>query len=379
MDYFNPHSNEWLLNKFDIYKTLRSNEQALYSKEYNTHVITRYNDVKTALSDHETFSSAKGNLIVESNDRFEMTLGASDHPIHTIYKNIVFAAYSKDNIQRICESTKITLQRLLNKTGEFNISEIIEEISAWTTAEILNLPFEKEYIKDLVFNMQRHSSKCVSENIDDSSTVEFSKLVLTAITESHESPGPGIYHEYMNNNPTGATVLSLFLGPCMSGASSLTGALQFLTLDLCRENQLKAILADRSLIPHAINESLRFHASTGRFSRTVTKDTTLHNVNLKAGDRVALCLESANRDPAIFSDPETFDLFRNTTGHIAFGHGVHACIALAISKAVMTVYLETLLDTISLYEIVTKNSDLKYVMTASGNDDMISNIVIRKI
>jgi cytochrome P450 len=378
MEYFNPHSNDWLLNKFEIYKTLRSYDKALYNEKYNVHLITRYDDVKYALSDHTTFSSANGNLIVENEGRFNMTLGASDHPIHTIYKNIAFAAYSKENIARISSCAKEHTKRLLSK-GIFNISEIIEEISAWTIAETLNMPCDKSYIKDLIFDMQRHSSKCVSENINNTSTIEFDKLLFKLTTlKSTTSTGPGIYHEYMNNNPTGATVLSLFTGPTISGASSLTGALEFLTLDLARENQLTTLIENRSLIPQAINESLRFRASTGRFSRTVTKDITLHNIDLKLGDRVALCLESANRDSNMFADPEVFDLHRNANSHLGFGYGVHACIALAISKAVMAVYLEALLDN-GMYRIVTPNEDLKFVMTASGNDDMVSNIIIETI
>jgi cytochrome P450 len=375
MDYFNPHSNHWLLNKFEIYKTLRTLDKAHYDKKYNVHIITRYDDVKNALADHDTFSSATGNLIIEKDYRFEMTLGASDHPIHTIYKNIAFAAYSKENIQRISNCAKEHTLRLLKK-GIFNISEIIEEITGWTTAEILNLPYDKEYVKNLIVDMQRHSTDCVSVDIDDKSKIEMTKLLLRLTTiDLAKSTGPGIYHEYMNNNPTGATVLSLFFGPCISGASSLTGALEFLTLDLARENQVEMLLEDRSLIPFAINESLRFNSSTGRFSRTVTKDVTLHNVNLKPGDRVALCLEAANRDPKAFDNPDAFDMRRNTSGHLGFGYGAHACIALAISKAVMNVYLDALLDN-GYYRVLTANKDLKYVMTASGNDDMISNIVL---
>ena len=168
----------------------------------------------------------------------------------------------------------------------------------------------------------------------------------------------------------------MFTGPTISGASSLTGGLQFLTLDLFREKQLDMLLNDRSLIPNAVNESLRFHASTGRFSRTVTQPITMHGVDLKPGDRVALCLESANRDPLKFPNPDRFILDRNTSGHVAFGHGVHACIALAISKNLMQSWLEILLDSYGPYKVDTQNSDLKYVLTASGNDDMITNIKI---
>lgn len=376
MEYFNPHSNDWLLNKFEIYKELRSLDKAYYSEEYNVHVISRYDDVKSALADNVTFSSAKGNLIVETEDRFEMTLGASDPPIHTIYKNVAFAAYSKDNIHRICEVAKQHTRNLLKK-GTYNISEVIEEISAWTTAEILNLPYDKVYIKDLIVDIQRNSAACVSGITNDKSFDEFIKLVFTStVVNPVKDAGPGIYREYLNNNPTGMGLLSLFIGPAVSGTSSLTGGLQFLTLDIAKENQLELLLKDRSLLPNAINESLRFNASTGRFSRTVTKDVSIHSVDLKPGDRVALCLESANRDPSMFENPDVFDLYRNTTGHLGFGHGIHACIALAISKSVMSVYLESLLDN-GIYDVITPNDELKYVMTASGNDDMISNIFIQ--
>jgi cytochrome P450 len=191
------------------------------------------------------------------------------------------------------------------------------------------------------------------------------------------APGPGIYHDYITNNPNNVSAISLFTGPTLSGASSFTGALQFLTLDLYRENQLEAVYNDRSLIPKAVNESLRFHASTGRFSRTVTTEVELHGVKLKPGDRIALCLESANRDPAKFVDPDKFILDRDTTG-VAFGHGLHACIALAISKASMIAYLDILLTKMGKYKVLTANKDLEYLITASGNDDMISNIIISK-
>ena len=149
-----------------------------------------------------------------------------------------------------------------------------------------------------------------------------------------------------------------------------------MALDLCRENQLDYLINDPTLIPNAVEESLRFHASTGRFSRTVMKEITMHGIELKPGDRVALCLESGNRDPNKFSDPDKFDFYRDTSGSLAFGRGPHACISLAIVKEVMIVYLEILLKNFGKYKVLTQNDDLKYVIANSGNDDMISNIII---
>ena len=376
---FNPHSNEWLKNKFEIYKDLRNRDTAYYSEKYKMYVFTRYDDVKFILSNPEIFSSAHGNLICEEEFRFGRTLGASDNPMHDVYKNIVKNAYSKDNIDRVISTVEPKISELLSKDTEFNISLAIDEISAWVTTEMLNFPCDKEIMKNIIVNVQRHSPMCVSENVIPDTAEEFKKVTTNiAFVEKRKAEGPGIYKEFTENHPANSKpIVSLFQGPTISGASSMTGALQFLTLDLYRENVLEDIINDRSLIPNAVNESLRFHASTGRFSRTVMSDINLHGVKLTSGTRVAVCLDSANRDPLKFKNPDVFDLYRDTTGHLAFGYGVHACIALAISKAVMSRYLEILINTLGKYQVITKNNELKYVMTASGNNDMISNIFIK--
>ncbi len=377
---FNPHSNEWLSNKFEIYKELRTQEKAYYSEKYKMYVFTRYDDVKFILTNPDIFSSAYGNLICEEEFRFGRTLGASDNPMHEVYKNIVKNAYSKDNIDRILSVVEPKIAALLSAKEEFNISTVIDEISAWVTTEMLNFPCDKEMMKTLIVNVQRHSPMCVSENVISQYAEDFKNLTTDiAFIKKLPATGPGIYKEFIENHPTDIKpVVSLFQGPTISGASSMTGALQFLTLDLYRENVLSKLIKNPSLIPNAINESLRFHASTGRFSRTVMSEITLQGVTLPAGTRVAVCLDAVNRDPAKFENPDEFDLNRDTTGHLAFGYGVHACIALAISKAVMSRYLEILINTLGNYQITTSNNDLKYVMTASGNNDMISNINIKR-
>lgn len=377
---FNPHSDEWLLNKFEIYKELRSRPQAYWSEKYQVRVLTRYEDVMSALSDSETFSSANGNLVVEMSARFGNTLGASDNPRHDFLKNIVKNAYGKENISRVLSTAEKQFLLMIDGQDKLNLSDVVDNLSSWIVAEILNLPYDKTTIQKLIYGTQRYGPSCVSVNVNPIWEWKLRSL-LTVFSfnqgEQLPAPGPGIYQEYVNNNITKNHAMSLFFGPCVSGASSMTGGLEFLALDLYRQGLLERVYKDRSLIPLAVNESLRFNASTGRFRRTVTKDVTIHGVDLRPGDAVVLSLESANRDPDKFEKPDQFILERNTSG-VAFGHGVHACIALAISKASMNFFLNSLFDNFGLYKVTTKNEDLKYVMTQSGNDDMISNIMIEK-
>lgn len=379
VELFDPHSKEWLLKKFEIYDSLRSNDVAYWSEKYQMYVLTKYADVLFALKNPDIFSSAKGNLIVEMPHRFGSTLGASDDPRHSFYKNIVKNAYGKSRLEEIGKNAKLRIAQEFDrvKGKPIHISSMIERISACVTADILGLPANKSYIEELIANIQKKSSKAVMHNTDDTSYDEFVKVVKDAVETNTTPTYEGIYKEYLENNPKRYPIYSLFTGPTLSGASSLTGALEFLTLDLFREQQLEYLLKDKSLINNAVNESIRFHASTGRFSRTVAKETELHGIKLMPDTRVAVCLESANRDPEKFSNANLFDLNRDTSGNLGFGYGAHACIALAISKEIMTIYLEVLLEKIGNYKIA--STDYNYVITQSGNDDMIDNLILEKI
>lgn len=384
MELFNPHSNDWLKNKFSIYNDLRNRDTAYWSDTYKMYVITRYDDVVFALNNPEIFSSAYGNLIVEDSRRFGQTLGASDNPTHDFLKNIVRNAYSKDNMDRIASCFSHHARRLLSDKDNLNLSDVISELSAWCVAEIINFPYDKKEVVDLIIDIQKKSSLATNTNIDDSSYKEFRHILKKLWVPKIEPLGPGIYNEFYYNDSIDLDPneqhprSSLFVGPIISGASSMAGGLQFLTLDLHRSGKLHNLLNDKSLIPSAVNESLRYNASTGRFSRTVKSEVELHGVKLMAGDRVALCLDSANRDPRAFTNPDVFDLGRQGSKSLAFGHGMHACIALSISKNIMSTWLELLFDIFGNYRITTLDSELEYLMTASGNNDLLTNLYIEK-
>lgn len=375
---FDPFSNTWISNKFEIYKELQAMEVAYYSKQYGGYVITRYDDVKYALKNHNIFSSAKGNLINESKHRMNRTLGASDDPKHSILKNIVKEAYSKSNVNRVKDCFNKQAIILLSQANPiFNMSAVAEEASAWACAEILNLPYDKTKIKDLVLGILRYSKQSVTNNIDQTYYTDFFNLVSDLVKNNVPAAGPGIYQEFMANSQT-KTEISLFTGPTISGAGSLTGALEFLTFDIYNEKLFNVLLNDRSLSNSVVSESLRYNCSSGRKVRTVTQSTTLHNIDLKRNDKVILSLEAANRDPSMFSEPDKFIVGREDAGNLAYGYGVHACISAAISNELLNCWITILLDTLGEYTVITNPNDFVYQITSSGNQDSITNLIVEK-
>ncbi|MFG1921960.1 cytochrome P450 [Cryptosporangium sp. NPDC048952] len=117
-----------------------------------------------------------------------------------------------------------------------------------------------------------------------------------------------------------------------------------LTALLQRPDVLEQVRNDRKLLRPAIEESLRWMATDPMFSRYVTRDVDFHGVTLPAGSVLHLCIGAANRDPARWPDPDTYDIHRRLRASFAFGGGAHVCLGMHVARAEMTVGLNALLD-----------------------------------
>jgi cytochrome P450 len=109
-------------------------------------------------------------------------------------------------------------------------------------------------------------------------------------------------------------------------------------------DQLDQLRRDRSLIPNAILESVRWHPTDPLFPRLVTRDTTLQGVALPAGSALHLSLGSANRDPSRWDDPDKFDIHRPMQRSLAFGTGVHSCLGQHVARQEIVMALNAIFD-----------------------------------
>jgi cytochrome P450 len=109
--------------------------------------------------------------------------------------------------------------------------------------------------------------------------------------------------------------------------------------------QLDAVRSDRALGANAVDESLRLEPAAGRVDRYATADTQLAGAWIRRGDLVIVSLTAANRDPATFPDPDTFDVSRpNARAHLAFAQGPHACVGSHLARLETLAALDAVLD-----------------------------------
>ena len=108
--------------------------------------------------------------------------------------------------------------------------------------------------------------------------------------------------------------------------------------------QLALVLADPGLVPAAVEESLRLEPAAAVVDRYATAGTRLGGAGIRAGDQVTVSITGANRDPAVFADPDAFDVRRANAGrHLAFAHGPHFCLGAHLARLEAQVAVETLL------------------------------------
>ncbi|WP_206786755.1 cytochrome P450 [Amycolatopsis sp. MtRt-6] len=108
--------------------------------------------------------------------------------------------------------------------------------------------------------------------------------------------------------------------------------------------EYRRLLEDRSLLPSAVEEMLRWWTPVTHFRRTAASDVRLSDVDIAAGDKVVVWFSSANRDPAVFPSPDTFDIGRTPNDHLTFGHGPHFCLGAHLARVQMRAMFDAVLD-----------------------------------
>ena len=144
---------------------------------------------------------------------------------------------------------------------------------------------------------------------------------------------------------TTAEVVSDAAVVMLGGIDTTDGMIANAVLHLLSDpGQLELVRVDPRLVPAAIEESLRLEPAAALLDRYATRNAAIGGAAIRAGDRVSISLAAVNRDPAVFRDPDRFDIFRSNAGrHLAFAHGPHFCIGATLARAETRAAVNTLL------------------------------------
>jgi cytochrome P450 len=313
--------------------------------------VYSFDAVKAVFTDNKTFSTRCYEAIVRPLQG--PTILEMQEPEHALYRKLHEFAFARSSMRRWeAEPVRPLVERTIERFREAKRADLVEEvfmpIPVRIIAALIGLPecdipeFHRLAIDLLGFHSDMDGALKASAQLkeycieiladrrrepkDDMVTV-LAESDIDGVTMSDEQ----IYGFMRNLLPAGAETTS---------RSTANLAIALLT----HPDQLAAVQADRSLLPQAIEEGIRWETPLLNFVRETTRDVEFHGVDIPAASTVAMNLGSANHDENRWDDPESFNIVRDRKPHIGFGHGAHVCLGMHLARLESTLFFNTLFD-----------------------------------
>ncbi|OBK54083.1 cytochrome P450 [Mycobacterium kubicae] len=323
-------------------------------------LLTRHADVRLVSRDTDTFTSRKGNTLVEAEaGPTSAMLPGIDPPRHVHYRKLINQGFTVRNVQRLEPKMRQVARDIvatITEKGEFDaVIDISAEMSLQVIADVLGVPAEDrldvfrwsnaigslgiedpdyaptpEALGQAAAEMFAYCNKLVDQRRSDGLTDDILSALLAA-----EVDGEKLNRDQLNE---------FFLLLAIAGNETTRNTLSHGILALSEHPEQQQLLArDPGAIKPAVEELLRWATPVMHFRRTVTTDVEIRGQHIPAGDWVLIHYLSANRDEEVFDRADEFDVTRADAGHAAFGGGgVHFCLGAQLARLELRVMLEEL-------------------------------------
>lgn len=353
---FDPTLPDSIADPYPALAALREHP-VVVNEELGVWMMGRYLDVHAAARDSETFSSTDGILL--------RSFGASavvfaQPPDHTRLRRVASPMFNKRAVADLTSGI-----RALAAAGiaPLRTGEVVDLVQSLTIPMPINVIATMLGIPHRRWADFRSMSEHFAGIFGPRTTTEIMRVLGTGLpayirfraliaaemsrravrptgdllTRLHDARAADDLSE------TEAFVYAFLL--LVAGNETTTNLLGMLLLRMAEDPDLFAALkADRSLVPAAVEETARWGSPVQWVGRTLTKDHHVGGTVIPRGARTLLLYSSANRDPEKFANPDVFDIHRDTTGHLAFGHGLHFCLGAHLARREVSIAVEELLE-----------------------------------
>ena len=314
-------------------------------------IVFRYDDCSRILRDAKTFSSAGYDATIGM-VMGHMILGM-DEPEHRQNRNLVAEAFRERSLARwepefIAPICNELIDRFIDRGEADLVRELTFEFPVRVIARLLGLP-EEDFPR-----FQRWSIELIGLGADIDRGLAASESLKAyfagVVADRRRQPRDDVISDLVTAEIAGEKLddeaIFAFLRLLLPAGAETTyrSSGNLLYLLLTHPDQLEAVTKDRSLLPQAIEEGLRFEPPLLTINRTATRDVEVAGVTIPAGGSVTPCLGSANHDETRWEEAERFDIFRAPLPHLAFAHGPHMCLGMHLARLETRVVIGAVLD-----------------------------------
>lgn len=357
---------EFVINPYPQLAELRAESGPVWHEESQLFLAAKYKDAnqvlrtrtlgrifspRTPSADWETFNYLHSDSILDS-----------EPPKHTRLRSLVTKAFNpkrieelRPNVERITEELLDQIAQKSAGQGHFDlITDFAEPLPVMVISELLGFPKSDEHLlrpwSQAIVKMYEPSPTDQERAEARQASNEFASYVHQLMVERQKNPGSDLISELALVEEQGEKLSATeLIATCVlllnaGHEASVNGFGNGMVAALERPEQLALLNSDPlGLAGTAVDEFLRFDAPLHLFERTATEDTEIGGVLVPEGKKIAALLGSANRDAAIFENPDEMDLTRSPNPHIGFGAGIHFCIGAPLARMEMTTALPLLI------------------------------------
>lgn len=309
--------------------------------------VFKYEDVKAVFTNYEVFSSQGS---PSSEDPIESSLLRQDPPKHRQLRRLVSHAFTPRMIESLAPKIEEITKSLLDeaeKKGKMDIvADLASPLPIVVIAEMLGVSLEyRERFKawsdalvgdnyEAYIQCQREMSEYFSAIADDRRRHPQDDLI-TKLVESRID----------NESLTELEIIGFCILLLVAGNETTTNLISSAVLAIDSLPEVRAeLLADRSLIPGALEEVFRYFSPVQVMFRRVKQETELGGKTLRENEHVYIWMASANHDEAVFERPDVFNIHRNPNPHLGLGSGIHYCLGSQLARMESRIAIEALLE-----------------------------------
>jgi cytochrome P450 len=382
--YYDPYDFEIDVDPHPIWKRMRDEAPLYYNQKYDFYALSRFADVEKAMVDWKTYISGKSSILELIKADLDLPPGIilfEDPPIHDLHRGILSRVFTPKKMlavePKVREFCARSLDPLVGSGGFDFIADLGAQMPMRTIGMLLGIPeADQEAIRDRLDEGLRLDDGAPKIQNQDALQVS-QELFADYIDWRAEHPSDDLMTELLIaefEDETGTT-RTLTRTEVLTYVNMLAGAGNETTTRLIswtgkvladHPDQLREVADDRSLVPNAIEEVLRYEAPSPVNSRYVSRDVAHYGQVVAEGSVMVLLNGSANRDDRQFPDGDRFDIHREIGHHVSFGYGLHFCLGAALARLEGRVALDEVLKRWSHWEVDYDNAVQARTSTVRG-------------
>jgi cytochrome P450 len=389
-----PHYDPWDVglnaDPYPMFKRIRDEVPLYYNAEHEFYALSRFDDVNRALVDWKTFSSARGVVLEILKANIEIppgTLIFEDPPIHDIRRNLLARAFTPRKMNAIEPLIREFTARCLDPLVGGDEIDFVKHLGAVMPLRVVGMLFGiPEHFQSVVVDQADNIRTERGEKLDHSEGMTDGQVFGEFIDWRMKNPSDDLTSELLEvefEDETGTRrrlqrdeLLMLMNVVSVAGAETTTRLIGW-SGKLLSDNpdQRRQLAADRSLLPGAIEEILRYEPPALQAARYVTRDVEYYGQTVPEGSAILTLIGAANRDDQRFGDDaEKFNISRAARQHVTFGVGAHYCLGNALARLEGRIALDELLNRFPDWEVDLDRAVFSSSSAVRGWDSMPARI-----